>query len=408
MTLNFPTSPSVNDTYTYNGTTFVWDGEKWDASTPFLVNSSNIVDGAITASKLAADSVTAEKVDSSAVANNLIINGAMEVAQRGSGWEDVVDVGGGDYLLDRFKTFHFAGTAGTSVLEQQQSPDVPTGQGFKTSLALRVKTAGALPNDGYVLLTQPIEGYNINPLEFGSANAKNVTLSFWAKSSVTGTYSVVLRNIDSTRTYIKDYDLVSGTWKYVTLTFPGDVTGNWNITNGIGLQVMWAIDTGSNWNTAPDVWNTSNLFGSTNQTNTWADTASNTFHLTGVQLTATDTALPFQHEDYSTTLRKCQRYFYPISGIRGMQRWHGFDMSNYADPVCVEFPVSMRTTPTATTITGTIIQDDGGAPSDMSFATMGAGTDRIYIRVNKTSGGQPSAGYHTRLEGVAFTVDAEL
>ena len=156
---------------------------------------------------------------------NLIINGAMAISQRGTGWEDVADAGPGDYLLDRFKTFHFPGTSGTSVLEHQQSSDVPTGQGFKTSLALRVKTAGALPNDGYMLLAQMIEGYSINPLEFGTANAKNVTVSFWAKSSVTGTYSAVFRNINSTRTYVKDYDLVGGTWKHVTLTFPGETSG---------------------------------------------------------------------------------------------------------------------------------------------------------------------------------------
>jgi len=301
---------------------------------------------------------------------NLIINGAMQVAQRGTGWEDIVNAASGKYLLDRFKTFHFEGTAGTSVLETQQSSDVPTGQGFKTSLGLRVKTAGALPNDGYVLIGQMIEGYNINPLEFGTANAKNVTVSFWAKSSVTGTYSVVLRNIDQTRTYVKDYDLVGGTWKHVTLTFPGETSGTWNITNGIGLQVMWAIDTGSNWNTAPDVWNSSNLFGSTNQTNTWADTASNTFHLTGVQVEVGSKSTPFEHRSYGDELARCQRYYYEVcdpnynsEGIGSGEMWE-----TNAAYISVSFPTTMRALP--------------------SFSGFGAGTGPGYIIVyaNNTVG----------------------
>ena len=284
---------------------------------------------------------------------NLIINGAIEVSQRGTGFVDVVDVGPGHYLVDRFKAYHFAGTAGSSVIEHSHSTDAP--DGFKYSYLARVKTTGMTASDGYTLLGQNIEGYNMNSLDWGSASGKSTTLSFWAKSSEIGTFCVAFRNDGGSRSYVKTFDLDDTNWNFVSFTVPAETTGTWNSTNGRGIQLTWGLDVGTNYEGAVETWLTSNAFTASGMTNTWTDTVNNTFQITGVQLEVGSKATPFEHENYGQTLAKCQRYYFRINGsdnINGL--WGtGFAYSSDQAVISVPTPVTLRVAPTAIEQSGT-------------------------------------------------------
>ena len=292
---------------------------------------------------------------------NLIINGAIEVSQRGTGFVDVVDVGPGHYLVDRFKAYHFAGTAGSSVIEHSHSTDAP--DGFKYSYLARVKTTGMTASDGYTMLGQNIEGYNINSLDWGSASGKSATLSFWAKSSEIGTFCVAFRNDGGSRSYVKTFDLDDTNWNFVSFTVPAETTGTWNSTNGVGISLTWGLDVGTNYEGAVETWLTSNAFTASGMTNTWTDTVNNTFQITGVQLEVGSKATPFEHESYGQTLSKCLRYYEKIH-VAGVISC-GVAFAGTAAFAGVRFS-KKRATPNAITLPSTV---PGDGDADCSFLT---------------------------------------
>ena len=237
---------------------------------------------------------------------NIIINGAMNVAQRGT----VASVTNGMYGgPDRYAITE----NNDLVVTLSQDTDVPTGSGFLNSMKVDVTTADSSTAAGeYGFLGQKFEGQNLQRLKKGTSSAESVTLSFWVKSTITGTYIIQLYDSDNTRHICKSYTVSSSnTWEFKTLTFAGDTTGAFDDDNAHSLQVYWWLVAGSDYTsgTLATSWASftaaNAAVGQVNAVNS----TDNNFYLTGVQLEIGDVATAFEHEDIGTTLAKCQRYY---------------------------------------------------------------------------------------------------
>ncbi len=236
---------------------------------------------------------------------NLIINGAMQVAQRGTSGTSTADI----YTMDRFALGH---GSPVNAMTFEQSTDAP--DNFKNSLKITAGTGASASTTGYAILRQAIEGQNISHLGFGTSAAKALTLSFWVKSSLTGTFGVSVRNQAGTRAYGGTYTISSAnTWEYITVAIPADTLGTWPTDNGIGLHLFWDLGAGSNYDIAAGSWTTgSNMFGVAS-TVKLTETTGATFYITGVQLEVGSTATPFEHRSFGDELAKCQRYYQTLT-----------------------------------------------------------------------------------------------
>jgi len=282
---------------------------------------------------------------------NLIINGAMQVAQRGTSKASV----GQEYAtVDRFRT---NGTTGTFTMSQES--DGPNG--FSYSLKM-LSTANITPSAGdlkevYVSL----EGQNLQHLKKGTSDAENVTLSFYVKSNVTGTKTVYLLDKDNTRLISANYTISSSaTWEKKTITFSGDTTGAFNNDNGRSLDVHFPIVAGTNYTSGTQAtsWAADVATNRISSSITQIDATNDYWQITGVQLEVGDVATPFEHESFGQTLAKCQRYYtksynYEVSPGTNTNVGGVYMRGSSADSVTnktvnVSFPVSMRANPTYT------------------------------------------------------------
>jgi hypothetical protein len=238
---------------------------------------------------------------------NLIINGAMIISQRGTSFTPNTSV---NYSLDRYATLET--TDGDMTISQDTSV-VPTG--FQYSLKAVTGTADtSIAASQRMIIFTRIEGYNVAQLELGTANAKKFTLSFYVRSSLTGTFGGAFQNSASNRNYPFTYTINSAnTWERKTITITGDTSGTWNKTNGTGLQICWGLGVGSDHSGTAGAWAAGDVNSATGGTSV-IGTASATWYITGVQLEVGETATDFEHEAQATTLAKCQRY-YEISGV---------------------------------------------------------------------------------------------
>jgi hypothetical protein len=233
---------------------------------------------------------------------NRIINGDMRIDQRNAG-AAVTNVTSA-YVLDRWAA---AGSTDGAVTIQRSStaPD-----GFSNSMQLTAATADAsIGAAQYYQFFQAIEGFNIADLGLGTANAKTFTVSFWVRSSKTGTYCATLANSGSNRLCPVNFTINSAdTWEYKSFSVTGDTSGTWNTTNGVGLYLLINLALGSNYNAGTSgTWNTTQ-YGTSSQVN-WLDTLNATFYITGVQLEVGSVATPFERRDYGRELMMCQRYY---------------------------------------------------------------------------------------------------
>ena len=231
---------------------------------------------------------------------NLIINGAMQVAQRGTSAVTV----NGSFPVDRWK----AGS-NASDFSAQQSTTVPSGEGFKYSISISPSSTKSPSSGTYFAISHNVEGNNIYMLDWGTSGAKQATLSFWVRSSKTGTYSVGTKNAGATRAIVNEYTISSAdTWEHKTITIPGVTDGSWPIDNTRGLTLdFWLAGNNAATSTIGS-WLSANANMSTNQVN-FFDSTSNNFYLTGVQLEVGEQATPFEHRSYGDELARCQRYF---------------------------------------------------------------------------------------------------
>jgi hypothetical protein len=274
---------------------------------------------------------------------NRIINGAMVIDQRNAG---ALVTGANGYMLDRW--YFLRGASSSSpVFNVQQSTVAPPN--YKNSFFVTVTTSGAPGANNYTEIYQAIEGLNIADLGWGTATAQAVTLSFWVRCSVTGTYGVGVSNGAPDRSYIASYTVnAANTWEQKSVTIPGDTSGTWLTTNGVGMYLNWDLGVGTVQSTTAGSWQAGNFVGLTGGTKL-SNTNGATFYITGVQLEKGSTATSFDYRPYGTELALCQRYAigYTTNQGLGAGMWY---LSGYVIHQ-IEFPVQMRSAPTLTTNT---------------------------------------------------------
>ena len=239
--------------------------------------------------------------DGALSSRNLIINGAMQVAQRGTSVTGVT--ANGYYACDRWFSNIQNGT--WTISQEADAPD-----GFSKSIKYLCTATGAAQ---VVQHAQIIEGSNAQQLAYGTSSAKDITVSFWVKSNVTGTYAMRMYNPQGVdRLISQNYTITaSGVWEYKTITFAGDTVRDIANGNVYGINAAWWLSAGSSFSTGSTstVWQD---YAGVNEAPNQVDVAAsvnNYWQITGVQLEVGDTATPFEHEPYSVTLQKCQRYY---------------------------------------------------------------------------------------------------
>jgi hypothetical protein len=207
--------------------------------------------------------------------------------------------------VDRWSGY---GESADGVFTLQRSTTAPTG--FTNSLLATVTTADAsIGANQLYIVEQFIEGFNVADLNFGTANAKTITISFWVRSSVTGTFSGSIADTNYTRSYPFTYTISSAnTFEYKTVTIAGDTTGTWNTGNGIGMRLYFDLGSGSSTKGTAGAWTGSGTVGATGSTNLIA-TSGATWYVTGVQLEQNTSATPFERRLYGQELANCQRYY---------------------------------------------------------------------------------------------------
>ncbi len=290
------------------------------------------------------------QVDDGAITgSNMVVNGGMTVAQRGAG--PFTNASGGYQTVDRFQ---LSGTMGGSFTLEQVS-DAPSGSGFDKSFKALAPTGFSSPTAAAsAKIATSIEAQNLQHLMYGSSNAVTVTVSFWVKATVTGTYIFELYGDDSNRTISTAYTIsTSNTWEKKIITIDGDVSGTINNDNGSGLTAQWWIGAGSNFTsgTLQTAWGSYTAANrAVGQVNSVASNNA-TFYLTGVCLNVGDSAIDFPHdESYGDTLAKCKRYFQKPNAT-GDYIFTGDITSGNFYYLRKVLPVSMRATPTYTSLT---------------------------------------------------------
>ena len=246
-------------------------------------------------------------VPASSFLRNRIINGDMRIDQRNAGAS--VTPTDGQYLTDRF----VAGLTAASKFTAQQSSTAPIG--FSNSLLITSSSAYSVGTNDAFTVSQKIEGFNFADFMWGTANAVTVTLSFWVRSSLTGTFGGAITNSGDTRSYPFSYAIsVANTWEQKIVTIAGDTSGTWvGSTNGVGARVWFGLGVGTTYSGTAGAWVGSAKVSVTGATSV-VGTSGATFYLTGVQLEVGSAATPFERRQFGQELMLCQRYFYKDAG----------------------------------------------------------------------------------------------
>jgi hypothetical protein len=346
---------------------------------------------------------------------NIIINGDMSIAQRGTSTASIT--GNGYHTVDRFETICSLGT-----WTQSQSTDVPTGQGFARSLKMDCTTANASPSASNSLrVRQNIEGQNLQYLKKGTASAESITASFWVKSNKTGTYIFEIFDTDNARYLSKAYTIDSAsTWEKKTITFEPDTTGTIANDNGGSFECTWWLGSGTNFTsgTLDTSWGTqNNADRAVGQVNL-ADSTSNEWYITGVQLEAGTSASDFEFLPYDVNLQRCLRYFYnhidvPTRGDDGGYFASGYMYSGSRLYFQIPFFVEMRAVPTLSAASGTdyyTFYRDGAADSFNTILSTQLRKNYVMLRADDThiSGTAGQAGGIHTTSNSKVTFSAEL
>jgi hypothetical protein len=343
---------------------------------------------------------------------NLIINGAMQVAQRGTSSTD-----SGYATVDRFRTAQTA--VDELVLTQEQVTDAPTG--FANSWKVTVSTPETSVDANEVLTLQHrMEGQNLQHLKKGTSDAESVTLSFWVKGSVTGTYIVNVNDDDNGRMIAKSYTINSAdTWEYKTLTFAGDTTGSLDNDSNQSMTLRFFLGAGTDYTsgTLATDWATATTADrAVGQTNI-ITTSGATFQITGVQLEVGSVATPFEHRSFGEELAMCERYFqksYNYASPLGSTNDVGCVMGRLNDAVLhrgdlgARFSTRMRSDPTVTgySLNGTVdnVSDCGTSYSHNANVSITA-----IRKMGQTGWAVVSVGTSTNdIVGLHYTAEAEL
>jgi hypothetical protein len=305
------------------------------------VSGNEAITGTLTASNFNAASTFGFK--------NRIINGDMRIDQRNSGASTTPT--SSTYSLDRWISVL---TAASKFSVQQNASSVTPPTGFTNYLGVTSLSAYSVPAGDFLTIAQKIEGYNIADLDFGKSTAKTITISFWVRSSITGTLGACLTNGDTTRSYPFTYTIsAANTWEQKTVTIAGDTSGTWATTTSAGMGLHFGLAVGSTYSGAANSWSSGGYYGATGVTNTLATNGA-TLYITGVQLEVGSKATTFDTRAYGQELALCQRYLpmYTNSG-NNATAWLGSGAApnTTAVEILVNFPVTPRVPPTGLTIT---------------------------------------------------------
>mgnify|MGYP001478929118 CR=1 FL=1 len=339
---------------------------------------------------------------------NLIINGAMQVAQRGTSFNIAHDGDREAFPVDRFK-FIMDTAMDSYDATVEQSSDAP--DGFANSFKITTGTAETgVDAEEYILVEHKVEAQNLQQLNYGSASAQLTTFSFWVKSSVTGTFGMSVYVPDSGRIIGKQYTINSAdTWEYKTITVEGDTSGSGIANdNGEGVRIAWWLLAGSDF-TGTD--NTdwvdfvTTAYGDAVEQNGVGTTAGATWQITGVQLEVGSVATPFEHRSYGEELAACQRYYFQNGPLIGF--WTA--SNEFRQSIC--FPVAMRTGPELAIIDSNgyheLLNTSGynGVSSINFFAVTTVGAD---IRIVSSADRGRSLGNPCKLGENVISLSAEL
>ena len=366
------------------------------------VVSASITDSAVTDAKL---SFNANQY------RNIIINGDMSIAQRATSASSLTS--SAYNTMDRW---HLA-LSSLGTWTQSQSSDVPTGQGFAKSMKLDCTTADASPSSGDAMILQTrIEGQMLQYLKKGTSSAESTTMSFWVKSNKTGTYICELRDNDNSRQISKSYTISSAdTWEKKEITFAGDTTGAFDNDNAKSLEIEFWLGAGTDYTSgslATSWASATNANKAVGQVNL-ADSTSNEWYITGVQLEAGTAASDFEFLPVDVNLQRCQRYYHRInpnstSGSIGSAAYY----ISTAVFVSLNFPTSMRTSPSMEQVTGTNYYNINRNGDNDEFNTFTLNTSNIdsadlYVNadVSGTAGHAGRCRFNSASGYVAFSAE---
>jgi len=277
---------------------------------------------------------------------NIVINGAAVLDQRNGG--SSVTPTDGQYTLDRWR----CGLSQASKFSVQQSTTAP--DGFKNSILVTSLSAYSLGASDLFLIEQRVEGLNSYQLNWGASGAQSVTLSFWVRSSLTGTFGGSIRNSDNSRSYPFSYTISSAdTWEKKSVAIDGDTSGTWLTTNGTGLQATFGLGVGTSFSGTADAWASSAYLSSTGATSV-VGTSGATFYITGIQLEV-GSATPFEHRSFADEYNRCSRY---LKQYKATTLYNQFAFahteSTTSHSALFTFDPPMRDTPSAVTVGGNI------------------------------------------------------
>jgi hypothetical protein len=289
---------------------------------------------------------------------NRLINGCMRIDQRGAGANTLITASA--WTLDRWNM----AVSQSSKISVQQSAIAPNG--FANSVVLTATSNYTVQNSDYFIFRTMVEGYNISDLNFGTANASSITLSFWVRSSLTGTYGCSLRNSSGVRAYPFTYTIVAAnTWEQKFITIPGDTSGSWDSTNNRGFELIWGMGVGSNYSGPAFAWAGTGDYNSATGATNFVSTQGATWYMTGAQVEKGSSPTPFECRHVGTELALCQRYYELAGpGITGT-----FQNSTVVQTGW-NFKVSKRATPTIALVATNMVVAQPVTPQD--FTASGA------------------------------------
>ena len=336
---------------------------------------------------------------------NRIINGAMVIDQRNNGASGTASA----YTVDRWQ---FNASLTTKGTWQQNAGSVTPPAGFTNYLGFTSNSAYTVGSSELFSFQQRIEGLNVADLAWGTANAQTITLSFWVRSSLTGTFGGSLRNSAGDRSYPFTFTINSAnTWEYETITIAGDTSGTWLTTNGIGIIVTLSLGAGSTVSGTAGAWAAGNFVSATGATSV-VGTSGATFYITGVQLEKGSTATSFDYRPYTTELQLCQRYFeksYNIDVVLGTATSAGsfrnvtVALSSGLPAHHVYFAVAKRAAPTVTVYNPTTgatgsLRLDTAADVAATAASIGTSGCDINVSASVVSGNPFSGQWAAAIE----------
>jgi hypothetical protein len=387
-----------NTAYTVSGTTITFTSAPSAGTGNIYVRYLSTTTQSITPSQNTVSYSTLNSDNQSKLGisfKNRIINGAMVIDQRGPG----TYTPNGTYTLDRW-AFYNSQTAKVTVAQNQGSITPPVG--FSNYLGITSSSAYSITSTDYFFLQQGIEGYNIADLNWGSSNAKTVTMSFWAYASIAGTYGGSLENESTNRCYVFSYSIPAvNTWTFISITIPGDTTGTWNITNGNGVKPKFSVGTGSTYSGTAGVWGSTRYFSATGATSI-VGTSGATFYITGVQFEVGTQATTFDYRSYGTEFALCQRYyqaFYGNGGVSLIGRTNA--SSGQGAWLTLTIPVTMRAAPTGTKVGTWQLSNLSGQPSVNTTSI-----NNVTLQAIISSSGD--AFFYSDSSSVGFTLSSEL